>query len=311
LAAGDFSGDKEMLLDLLDEYRDITRSGERFPLLGGCWKGDGIKMGLLAGGQMEPAPRGGMWCCVAGNGGPMDGSAFMKVNQNGVRYTNEGIMGYWGAGLQGARQKGPIVTVWDANWREELEYQSMDHSSVDVSADYIMEEIETGLQWLVETGSDEKVAKHGPAGKREGSRNQTVTANTLEELADRLGFVGEKKSTFLVQVARYNDFARKGRDEDFAKDPKLLHPIEEPPFFGYIERVNRAGAMMVTVAGLETDGSQRVLDQALDPIPGLYATGNCCGGRFPIMYTTPIAGISIGMALCLGREAGRNAARGI
>ena len=59
---------------------------------------------------------------------------------------------------------------------------------------------------------------------------------------------------------------------------------------------------------METDGDQRVLDDELDPIPGLYATGNCCGGRFPIMYTTPLAGISIGMALTLGREAGIQAA---
>ena len=308
LAAGDFSGDKEMLLDLLDEYRDITQSGKRFPLLGGCWKGGGIKMGLLAGGHMEPAPRGGMWCCVAGNGGPMDGSAFLKLNEKGLRYTNEGIMGYWGAGLQGARQKGPIVTLWDSNWREELEYQSLDHSSVDVSADYIMQEIEAGLRYLLETGSDEKVTKHGPGGPPSGKRNQTFSANSLEDLATMLGYTGVDRERFLTSVARYNQFAKAGRDEDFAKDPRLLHPVQTPPFFGYIEHSSRAGAMMVTVAGLETDGDQRVLDDELDPIPGLYATGNCCGGRFPIMYTTPLAGISIGVALTLGREAGIQAA---
>ena len=171
-----------------------------------------------------------------------------------------------------------------------------------------MDEIETGIAYLLETGSDEKIAKHGPDGPKTGLRNQTFAADTLEELADKLGYSGERKDTFLQSVARYNRFARNGRDEDFAKDARLLHPVETPPFFGYIEHTNRAGAMMVTVAGLETDGAQRVLDSSLDPIPGLYATGNCCGGRFPIMYTTPIAGISIGMALCLGREAGRHAA---
>ena len=35
-------------------------------------------------------------------------------------------------------------------------------------------------------------------------------------------------------------------------------------------------------------------------IPGLYATGNCCGRRFGVQYSTPIAGVSVGMAQTLG-----------
>ena len=42
---------------------------------------------------------------------------------------------------------------------------------------------------------------------------------------------------------------------------------------------------------------------------GLYATGNCSGERFPIMYTTPIAGVSIGIAYTLGRIVGDYVAR--
>lgn len=312
LASGDFSGDKEMVFDLLEEYRDLTRCGETYPCTGGCWKGDGIKMGIWAGGHMEPGPRGGMWCNVAGNGGPMDGSAFLKLNQKGERYTNEGFMGYWGAGLQGARQRGPIVTVWDANWREELEYQSLDHSSVDVSCNFIMEEIETGVRHLAETGSDEKCVR--PGSKSADTRyppDRAVAAGTLEELADKLGYTGPAKENFLQSIQRYNCFAHNGRDEDFAKDPLLLHPVEKAPFFAYQENRKQAGMLMVTVAGLQTDGQQRVLNDEGDPIPGLFATGNCCGGRFPIMYTTPMAGLSIGMALCLGRIAGQNAAEGI
>ena len=58
-------------------------------------------------------------------------------------YTNEGIMGYWGAGLQGARQpKGAIYTVWDSNWREELEYQTLDHTALEPSgADMITRQL--------------------------------------------------------------------------------------------------------------------------------------------------------------------------
>lgn len=76
LASVDFSGDREMAMDLLGEFADLTENGEKYQYLPGGWKGLGIKLGLLAGGRMEPSPRGGMWCCVRGNGGPVDGSAF-------------------------------------------------------------------------------------------------------------------------------------------------------------------------------------------------------------------------------------------
>jgi len=65
---------------------------------------------------------------------------------------------------------------------------------------------------------------------------------------------------------------------------------------------------MVTVGGLVTDGKQQVIDEYYKRIPGLFATGNCCGRRFGPQYSTPIAGVSIGMAVTLGREAGINAA---
>jgi predicted oxidoreductase len=65
------------------------------------------------------------------------------------------------------------------------------------------------------------------------------------------------------------------------------------------------GGFLVTVGGLLTDEYQNVLNQHKAPIPGLYASGNCCGRRFSLQYSTPIAGVSIGIALTLGREVGR------
>ncbi len=48
-----------------------------------------------------------------------------------------------------------------------------------------------------------------------------------------------------------------------------------------------------------------------EPIPGLYATGNCCGRRWGVQYSTPIPGVSIGMAWTLGRLCGMHAAEDI
>ncbi len=307
LAAGDFSGNKQMVMDLLGEYAALTENGEKYPYSPAGRKGKGIQMGLWAGGKMEPGPRGGMWCCVGGNGGPMDGAAFLRLNKHGKRFTNEGIMGYWGAGLQGARQpKGAIYTIWDSNWREELEYQTLDHTAVEPSgADMIAHQLRRA-----EKNGLEEMRPVGPPGAKKGASNYLACADTIETLADRLGVTGSDRENFIASVARYNELAHKGKDEDFAKDPRQLHPIEKPPFYAFCENERKVGFLMVTVAGLVVDEHQQVVSRTDDePIPGLFATGNCSGERFPIMYTTPVAGVSIGIAITLGRIVGDYVAR--
>ena len=41
-------------------------------------------------------------------------------------------------------------------------------------------------------------------------------------------------------------------------------------------------------------------------IRGLFASGNTTSGRFGRDYFTPLVGVSICMAVCLGRECGRS-----
>ena len=134
-----------------------------------------------------------------------------------------------------------------------------------------------------------------------------VAADTLEELAEKLGYSGEDGIRFVESVKRYNQLCRQGRDEDFGKDPSLLFPVEKPPFFGYSSRKQGAN-IMVTTGGLLTDEYQNVLNHDYEPIPGLYATGNCCGGRFGLQYSTPVSGISISIAQTMGMLAGEDLA---
>lgn len=246
-----------------------------------------------------------MWCCVGGNGGPMDGTAFLKLNKHGKRFTNEGIMGYWGAGLQGARQpKGSIYTIWDSNWREELEYQTLDHTAIDMADTDALQRIAQQMDKVRETGLEE-IRAMGPGGPKKGPCNYLACADTIEGLADKLGVTGTDRDNFIAAVERYNELTHKGVDEDFAKDPRQLHPIEKGPFYAYCENIRAVGFLMVTVCGLVVDENQQVISKETDePIPGLYATGNCSGERFPIMYTTPVAGVSIGIAYTLGRIVG-------
>lgn len=124
----------------------------------------------------------------------------------------------------------------------------------------------------------------------------------------------ESRICFLDAVARYNELCRAGRDTDFGKDEKLLRPIEKGPFYacGQLKDACRPGAqslsLLVTVSGLLIDHRQQVLDEHFEPIPGLYATGNCSGCRFGAAYATSIPGESISIANTLGMLLGRQVA---
>lgn len=66
--------------------------------------------------------------------------------------------------------------------------------------------------------------------------------------------------------------------------------------------------MLVLMGGLEVDKQLRPLNDAGEPIEGLYAAGNVMGGRYLVEYPVTVAGISLGTALTFGRLAGMNAA---
>ena len=71
--------------------------------------------------------------------------------------------------------------------------------------------------------------------------------------------------------------------------------------------VGSAG-MLVLMGGLEVNKKLQPLNDAGEPIEGLYATGNVQGGRYLVEYPVTVAGISLGTALTFGRLAGQNAA---
>jgi succinate dehydrogenase/fumarate reductase flavoprotein subunit len=234
--------------------------------------------------------------------GALGKTAFLRMNREGKRYTNEAS---WASIAQGFRQpKGRLCAVWDANWREELEYQPLDHGNVDLRPK-TLDRLEKEFNALIGTGANGGMV-HGTVGGDVGMPSKHYCANTLEELADYLGYKGEAKKNFLSTVERYNQLAQKGVDEDFCKDPSLMHPIVKPPFFASISATDGMpyGAM-VTLAGLAIDENQRVLDGNDDPIPGLFATGNCSGGRYSVDYITPITGNSLGWAFTMGRISGK------
>jgi hypothetical protein len=238
---------------------------------------------------------------MGGNGivlpGVIDMFGSVWVDANGKRFCNESFGDPAFAGFAGVQNKrGMITIVFDSSILEDLQYGSPAHTSFRINYEPAEKKLMDNMAAAREAG-----AKGHPT----GYSSTLYAADTLEELADYIGFKGTVKQNFLNTVERYNGFCATGRDEDFGKDACLLHALDKPPYYAEPKTGSGVGFFLVTCGGLLTDEYQNVLDQKRDPIPGLYATGNCCGRRFGLQYSTPIAGVSIGIAMTLGREVGK------
>ena len=108
-------------------------------------------------------------------------------------------------------------------------------------------------------------------------------------------------------IARYNELARLGRDDDFGKRADRMYPIVEPPF--YASEISNIFAFCMT-HGIRSDVDCHALNKDWQVVPGLYVCGNTQGCRFAEDYPTTIMGVSHGMAMTFGRLAGINAAQG-
>lgn len=284
LATGDYGADEEMF----NYYTEFNYADFEWPESTGL--GEGHKLGIWAGAQMQPKPQPVMlfkaYCYH-----------YLRVNKYGRRYVNEDS-GYEGTVVSQLRQPDHISwAVWDSKWPEEipasLEYgggMAWDQDFRPLGAEWTAErEEETAFSW--ERDEDEILFQ----------------ADTLEELADVMGFDAESKQTFLETVAHYNELVEAGVDPDFGKRPELLKisSITEPPFFA----LHMATEFGVTVGGLMTDVEGNVLDESGRGIPGLYAIGTVTGTLFGVDYNeTTVPGISLGRNLTFGWLMGKHLA---
>lgn len=294
LACGDFSANSDMYSALCTEVQECNPYTQ---LMGSGRDGYGIKLGIWVGGVMEIGLRAAMGGATSALPmGFFGAAAGCWVNKYGKRFCNESFGVPFVAGCQSARQPidSDIIQVWDAgHWREFAQNQALGHFNASDISDAKMDEYQAGLDEAYAAGAE--------------GANGVYAADDLQTLAGYLGLEGQAADNFVESVQRYSEFATAGRDEDYAKSPDMMWPVDEAPFHAE-KNTRNANIVLVTLSGLFVDGDQQVLDQRFEPVPGLFATGNCSGGRFPLQYTSPMNGISIGFAAVFGALLGEHLA---
>ena len=121
-------------------------------------------------------------------------------------------------------------------------------------------------------------------------KGNAFIADTIEELADKLGFEGEAKETFLKTVEHYNELYDAGEDTDFGKPAYRLSSLRDAPFYGYW----LGACLLTTEQGILCDAKARVKSADGGIIENLYVCGDNAGGFFYNNYPCVMPGIAMG-----------------
>ena len=204
---------------------------------------------------------------------------FLKVNRNGERFANESCP-YNDIVYAAAHQPGRVYAqICDANILEDVKrFHTIGCSAQTRNAgeDYIKKQMENA--------------------ETEGC---FFKADTIEELADKLGFTGDAKETFLATVERYNALYDAQEDTDFGKPAYRLSAIRKAPFYGCW----LGASLLTTEQGIAINEKGQALDNDNKPMPGLYITGDMSGSFFANNYPCLMAGVAMGRTLTFAMKA--------
>ena len=204
---------------------------------------------------------------------------FLKVNRNGERFANESSP-YNDIVYAAAHQPGRVYAqICDANILEDVKrFHTIGCSAQtrNAGAEYIQKQMDNAEE-----------------------KGCFFKADTIEELADKLGFTGEAKDTFLATVDRYNELYNQQNDEDFGKPAYRLSAIRKAPFYGCW----LGASLLCTEQGIAINEKGQALDNDNKPMPGLYVTGDMSGSFFANNYPCLMAGVAMGRTLTFAMKA--------
>ena len=290
VTTGDFSGNSSMLQDLLPEIQEANPTST---ISGSGRDGMGHKAMYWAGGAFEIGPRAGMGGISGNPMGIWKGSHICLIDKDGYRFCNEAFAHNFVAGIPTLRREAGVASIFGSNFYEPLSRGPIGHLNLD--------------DWsALEEQKEIFTADHEDSGAEGFDYSGTTVYCSYDPLtlAGYLGYEGEAAEQFAASIEHYNEMAAEGVDDDFDKPASCFQTIE-PPYYATYSTMTGGASLMVSLAGMFCDRNGQVRHQeTFTPIPGLFAAGNCMGGRFPLQYTSPINGISISWAVTSGYQVG-------
>ena len=307
ICTGGYGANLEMLNDLAEgntKWCGLTSATTE--------EGDGIKMALWAGAQLEAGGAAMIWNRAIlpdgfsfsddRSGGDifLPGSQpFLHVNINGERFMNEDQC-YPMSYAAGANQPGHYSwIVWDGDYWEDIQKFDTGGCSRLVPAP-------SGTAFNADVYDCEAMSKEHLDSFWLEPRIESgmlKKADTLDELAKAMEFDADQTATFKATIDRYNQMADAGVDTDFGKPAYRLSDVKTAPF--YAARI--AGALLVTIHGVITDVNSQPLREDGTVIDGLYVCGNDQGGFYPHNYPSNFTGINAGRTATFARIAAKHA----
>ena len=307
ICTGGYGANTEMLNDLAEgntKWCGLTSATTE--------TGDGIRMALWAGAQLEAGGAAMIWNRAIlpdgfeFNDDRMGGDIFLPgsqpflhVNINGERFMNEDQC-YPMSYAAGANQPGHYSwIVWDGDYWEDIQ-------KFDTGGCSRLTPAPSGTAFNADVYDCEQITKEHLDSFWLDPRLENGSlkkADTLDELAKAMEFDAEQTATFKATVERYNQMADAGEDTDFGKPAYRLSDVKTAPF--YAARI--AGALLVTIHGVITDVNSQPLNEAGKPIEGLYVCGNDQGGFYPHNYPSNFTGINAGRTATFARIAAKHA----
>lgn len=281
LATGDISGSREMCEDLAPfALKGMTNINHHAPQL----TGDGHKMGVWAGANMQEAP---FPFAIHTMAYSINSFYFLLVNQSGRRYMNEDC---WGQGKSTYTIRQDPEHPWgyvifDANYERDL-CDTIQYGG-GLFWDSTVRALGTPFDPVAVRRAVDCCVEEGIVGWK---------SDTLEGLAAQIGVPEDE---LLKTVARYNELCAKGHDDDYGKRPELLSPVLKAPFYA----LKISGALLHIPGGLSVNCDMQVLDTERKPMEGLYAVGNCAGELYAVDYPLIINGSNHGRCITFGKLA--------
>ncbi|MBR2835511.1 MAG: FAD-binding protein [Coriobacteriales bacterium] len=209
----------------------------------------------------------------------------MWLNQNGVRFMNEGINNFAeiGSAIRDVKRLFVIQTEADIDritaedGLNGYSGQGGSESPGGVYKDKLMQVIEDGNDYI-------------------------FIADTLDELAEKTGLPADKLKE---SAERYTELFQMGVDEDFQKNAVYLSSMAEGPYYAF----ECFDGFFTTVGGVQIDENIMALDEDGNVIEGLYVggcdTGALCGDIYDF---TSAPGEQSSWAVCSGRMVAKHVA---